>query len=251
MKHKLAGTAIAIGLLAACVFAQCTGQATGIVDGVVFTVDASGSRAVVPASRISLDGPTHIEAESDGAGKFAFNAVPPGAYTINTQAPGLAANRTIEVTAGSASEIVLEMKVQAVVESTTVTASTDQINTKESPGTNTIGDSAVRNMPNLDECFQSLLPLIPGVVRGPNGLINMKGAQASQNGSLLNSSDVTDPATGTSALNIPIDVVSSVHVLSTPYDPSIGNSPARSRMSRRGPEASTNCGSPFRISFHV
>jgi len=66
----------------------------------------------------------------------------------------------------------LEMKVQAVVESTTVTAG--QIDPKESPGTTTIGESAVRNMPNLDERFNSLLPLIPGVVRGPNGLINMK-----------------------------------------------------------------------------
>jgi len=222
MKHKLAATAVAIGLLTACVSAQSAGKATGIVDGVAFTVDASGSRAVVPASRISLDGPTHIEAESDGAGKFAFKAVPPGAYTINAQAPGLAANRTIEVTAGSVSEIALEMKVQAVAESTTVTASTDQVDTKVFPGTSTIGESAVRNLPNVDERIQSLLPLIPGVVRGPTGLINMKGARASQNGSLLNSADVTDPATGTSALSIPIDVVSSVHVLSTPYGPEYG-----------------------------
>ena len=217
MKYKFAGIELAIGLVTASAFAQNTGQATAAVEGVAFTVDANGGHAVIPTARISLDGPTHIEAESDGAGKFAFNAVPPGAYTINAQAPGLAANRTIEITAGSASEIALEMKVQAVVESTTVTASTDRIDTKESPGTSTIGESAVRNMPNLVERFQSLLPLIPGVVSGPNGLINMKGAQASQNGSLLNSADVTDPATGTSALNIPIDVVSSVHILSTPF----------------------------------
>jgi outer membrane receptor protein involved in Fe transport len=222
MKQRLAGTAIAIGLLAACVSAQSIGQGTGTVDGVVYTVDANAGNAVIPTARISLDGPTHIEAESDGAGKFAFNAVPPGVYTINAQAPGLAANRTIKVTAGSASEIALEMKVQAIVESTTVTASTDQIDTKESSGTSTIGESAIRNMPNLDERFSSLLPLVPGVVRGPSGLINMKGAQASQNGSLLNSADVTDPATGTSALNIPIDVVSSVQVLSTPYGPEYG-----------------------------
>ena len=48
MKHKLAGTAIAIGLLAACVSAQSTGQATGTVDGVVFTVDANGGHTVIP-----------------------------------------------------------------------------------------------------------------------------------------------------------------------------------------------------------
>ena len=77
-------------------------------------------------------------------------------------------------------------------------------------------------MPNIDEHFQSLLPLVPGVVRGPNGQIHMKGARSSQNGSLVNSADVTDPATGATAINIPIDVVSSVKVLSTPYDPEYG-----------------------------
>jgi hypothetical protein len=77
-------------------------------------------------------------------------------------------------------------------------------------------------MPNIDEHFESLLPLVPGVVRGPNGLINMKGARSSQNGSLVNSADVTDPATGATAINIPIDVVSSVQVLSIPFDPEHG-----------------------------
>ena len=73
MKHKLAVTAITTGLLTACVFAQSTGQATGIVDGVVFTVDANGGHAVVPHAKLSMDGPTHLEVESDGVGKFAFN----------------------------------------------------------------------------------------------------------------------------------------------------------------------------------
>jgi hypothetical protein len=77
-------------------------------------------------------------------------------------------------------------------------------------------------MPNLNKRFEDLLPLIPGVVRGPDGLINTKGARSSQGGSLVNSADVTDPATGATAINIPIDVVSSVQVLSTPYDPEYG-----------------------------
>ena len=59
---------------------------------------------------------------------------------------------------------------------------------------------AVVHMPNQNEHFDSLLPLVPGVVRGPNGQINMKGARASQNGSLVNSADVTDPATGATAI---------------------------------------------------
>ncbi len=176
----------------------------------------------MPGAKISLDGPSHLEAESNNEGKFALNAVPSGAYTLIAQAPGLSTTQATIVSAGVVSELALEMKVQAVMESTTVTANTDQVDTKESLGSTTIGQSTVEHMPNRNERFEDLLPLVPGVVRGPNGLINMKGARPSENGSLLNSADVTDPATGESAMSIPIDLVSSVQVLATPYDPEYG-----------------------------
>ena len=222
MVRKVASIALAFGLLAACALAQNTELQAGTVQGLVFTSEQDGGRLVVPGTKISLDGPSHLEAESNNEGKFAINAVPSGAYTVTAHAPGLSATQTTVVSASAVSELALEMKLQAVTESTTVTASAEPADTREPSGTGAVGESAVRNMPNRDEQFQSLLPLIPGVVRGPNGLINMKGARASQNGSLVNSADVTDPATGTTAINIPIDVVSSIHVLSTPYDPEYG-----------------------------
>jgi len=104
-----------------------------------------------------------------------------------------------------------------------VNSNANPADTEEVSGTNSISESTVQNMPNRAERFDSLLPLVPGVIRGSNGLINMKGARATQNGSLVNSADVTDPATGATAINIPIDVVSSIKVLSTPYDPEYGN----------------------------
>jgi hypothetical protein len=222
MIPRLAKIAFTVGLFAISAFGQSTVQATGTVKGVVFTADADGGHSVVPAAKISLDGPVHLQVQTDNEGKFACNAVPPGSYRISAEATGLSATQNVVVTTATVSEIALEMKIQAATQSTTVTASAEPADTKESSGTNTVGDSAVRNMPNIDERFQSLLPLIPGVVRGPNGLINMKGARTSQNGSLVNSADVTDPATGTTAINIPIDVVSSIQVLSTPYDPAYG-----------------------------
>jgi hypothetical protein len=188
----------------------------------VFTLDADGGRSVVPGAKISLDGPAHLEAESDAEGKFAFKAVPAGDYKITTTMPGMAAEENLTVQEGVVLEAALEMKLQAVTESTTVTANTEPVDTTQPSGTTTVGQSTVRNMANRDERFENLLPLVPGVVRGPNGRINMKGARASQNGSLVNSADVTDPATGTTAINLPIDVVSSIQVLSTPYDPEYG-----------------------------
>src|ERR1700756_1337458 len=223
MMQKVVIMALVLRLIGACAFAQGAGHPTGALQGLVFITDGDGVRWVVPATKITLDGPAHIEVQSDNEGEFALSTVPAGSYTLTANTPGMGATQRVVVTAGAVSQVQLQMKLEAVTESTTVTASTNSVDTKTEPsGTNTISESAVHNMPNADEHFQSLLPLIPGVVRGPNGQINMKGARASQNGSLVNSADVTDPATGPTAINIPIDVFSSVKVLSTPYDPEYG-----------------------------
>jgi hypothetical protein len=212
---------LAVAALAACAAGQ-SAQHAAKVHGVVFIMDDDGGRSVIPSAQVSLNGRTHIEIQTDDQGNFAFNSVPPGNYTIFADAPGMAASKVLSLSPGAVSEVSLKMKLVALAQSTTVNASTDLLDTKAPSGTNIVGESAVRNMPNIDEHFQSLLPLVPGVVRGPNGQINLKGARASQNGSLVNSADVTDPATGETAINIPIDVVSHVDVLSTPYDPEYG-----------------------------
>jgi TonB dependent receptor/Carboxypeptidase regulatory-like domain len=220
--RQLTNVLLAFALFGASALAQESGDTTGRIHGTVFIVDDAGSRSMIPSVKVGLTGPTHIEAQSDEEGNFSFASVMPGGYTISAEAPGMAGTRNIVVEAGTVSEVSVEMKLVVLAQSTTVTATTDQVDPKAASGTDTVGESAVKNMPDIDEHFQSLLPLVPGVVRGPNGLINMKGARTSQNGSLVNSADVTDPATGETAINIPIDVVSSVQVLSTPYDPEYG-----------------------------
>jgi hypothetical protein len=52
--------------------------------------------------------------------------------------------------------------------------------------------------------------------------VNLKGTRSAQSGALVNSANVTDPVTGGPAINLPIDVVSSVQVISNPYDPQCG-----------------------------
>lgn len=211
-----------VSLLDPCALARAAEKPNGAVKGVVFTVGDDATHLVVPATVVSLEGPVHIVAKSNGKGQFTFTSVPSGSYTISAQAPGMGATKSVKVRAGTISEVEVELKINAVQQSAIVTAANEPANIQEPSGTNTIGESEVRNMPNIDERFQTLLPLVPGVVRGPSGLINMKGARASQNGSLINNADVSDPATGTSTINIPIDVVSSLQVLSTPYDPEYG-----------------------------
>jgi len=202
-------------------FAQSGSIASGSIRGGVFTKGTNGEPAVLPGVLIVLHGPIAKETVSDAKGAFAVDGLPPGTYQIEANAPGLYAAVAAEVSAGKSSPVSLEMNVAAVASTINVTAS-DTAQGEESAQHNTISQSTVENAPNQEEKIDSLLPLVPGVVRWPDGRINIKGAQSTQAGWLVNSANVTDPATGGQAINLPIDVVSSVQVISNPYDPEYG-----------------------------
>jgi hypothetical protein len=202
-------------------FAQNVSTSSGSIRGDVFTKGTNGEPAVLPNVLIVLHGPITKETESDAKGAFAVDVLPPGTYQIEANAPRLYAALAVEVSAGTSSTVSIEMNVAAVTSTVNVTAS-DTAQGEESAQHNTISQSVVEKAPNQEEKIDSLLPLVPGVVRGPDGRINMKGAQATQAGWLVNSANVTDPATGGQAISLPIDVVSSVQVISNPYDPEYG-----------------------------
>jgi hypothetical protein len=60
------------------------------------------------------------------------------------------------------------------------------------------------------------LPLLPGVVRSPQGL-SIAGAGEKHSALLVNSLDSTDPATGQFGLTLPVDAVDTLNVTATPY----------------------------------
>ena len=207
-------------LLVRC-FPQNGSVAPGSIHGSVFTKAENGEPAVLPNVHIVLHGPINKEAQSDGQGAFAVEGLPPGMYDIEASAPGLIAALGVEVKPGTASVVPIDLNVAVMASSVTVTANDDPP-IEESAQKNRIGEAVIEKAPNSNDRIESLLPLVPGVVRGPDGRINMKGAQATQAGWLVNSANVTDPATGGQAVNLPIDVVSSVQVISNPYDPEYG-----------------------------
>jgi hypothetical protein len=202
-------------------FAQDNIATSGSIRGEVVTKNQNGEPAVLPSARIVLHGLINKETESDAQGAFAIDGLPPGMYDIEASAPGLNAVLSVEVKPGEPSFVPIELGMAAVASTVTVAAN-DPPAIEESAQKNTISQSTVEEAPNQNEKIDSLLPLVPGVVRGPDGRVNMKGAQATQAGWLVNSANVTDPATGGQAINLPIDVVSSVQVISNPYDPEYG-----------------------------
>ena len=200
------------------VFGQ-TPAATGRVEGAVF-VGVSSGHAFAAGATVRLSGPVVLETETDENGNYTFAAVASGSYRIEAFLSGLETARTISVEAGKIVRAELQLKPADVKSSVTVSASATE--TKDSAPSETISEKTLREAPNANERFENALPLIPGVVRGPDGRINLKGARTTQSGALVNSANVTDPATGIPAINVPIDVVSSVQVISNPYDPQYG-----------------------------
>jgi carboxypeptidase family protein len=192
---------------------------TGKVDGAVVVKDFEGNLSSVPSAKVSLRGPAVIETETDGDGNFSIASVPSGTYQIEAVAPGLAARQTIHVGTG---EVHLQLDLKLAEVSSSVVVQADASESKTPAPSETIGSNTLRDAPNTNERFESALPLIPGVVRGPDGRVNLKGTRNTQSGALVNSANVTDPVTGGPAINLPIDVVSSVQVISNPYDPQYG-----------------------------
>lgn len=195
---------------------------TGRLEGSAFVMDSQG-RSYVPGARVVLSGAATLEAETSAEGKVVFADVPSGTYAIDIKFAGLEANQFVTIQAGTVTQVSLELKPVAVKSSISVSASEEKVQGSTSEQTaQTISEKVVRDAPNTNERAESLLPLVPGVVRGPDGRINMKGARNTQSGALVNSANVTDPATGSPALDLPIDVVESVRVISNPYDPQYG-----------------------------
>lgn len=194
-------------------------EPAGQLRGTAFIRDSNGQSYLANA-KVTLQTAAVMETETDESGKFEFRGVPPGTYIIEAAVPGLLASQNVTVEMGKVAEISLELKPSALQDSVTVTAH-DNETTLPSPS-GTVTASTLRNAPNTDDRAESILPTLPGVVRGPDGRINMKGARNTQSGALVNSANATDPATGGPGIAVPIDVVSSVQVISNPYDPQYG-----------------------------
>jgi hypothetical protein len=202
---------------------QLPAQTMGQIHGDVFVVDARTGKSAVEGARVSLQGRSfYVETLTNQGGNYEFRSVPPGEYTLEARAPRLVGSAVASLQSGVTLDVPVQLNVETVKESVTVNAAEDPVIPRDPSGEETVNRSAVLNAPNKYDRFDSLLPLIPGVVRGPDGLINMKGARSSQGGALLNSASVTDPATGNPAMSLPIDVVESVKVIDNPYDPEYG-----------------------------
>jgi hypothetical protein len=67
------------------------------------------------------------------------------------------------------------------------------------------------------------LPLVPGVIRTPDGRVQISGVDEVHSSLLINSVNVNDPSTGDFGLGVPVDSVDLLRVMQSPYLAQYGN----------------------------
>ncbi len=85
-----------------------------------------------------------------------------------------------------------------------------------------LSGSVLEIAPLAGDDFQSLLPLLPGIIRGPDGRLRAKGGQPTQGGLQISSTSLVDPSTGDFDLELPGQSVESVELLANPFSAEYG-----------------------------
>src|SRR5437868_6602190 len=153
-------------------------------------------------------------------GEAEFAKAAPGTYEVIASKDGFESltQNNLVITAGHPveSRFVMSPKIE-LKESVTIKASeAPPIEQGASPPTE-LQRSTVKNLPDRPATVADTLPLVPGVVRSPEGGLRIAGSGEHRSALIVNAADVTDPATGQFGLTVPVDSVETINVFKTPY----------------------------------
>ena len=195
---------------------------SGRIIATVTTLEGTLYMSGVPVElRTSSDSTILAKTATDGAGRVAFPEVPPGSYIIRVDRPGfvVTSSPAFEVKAGEAAQVLLDIQLTFLVPEVVVRAETPSPTDSIQPVSmsDMLASSVFELAPLEGDDFQSLLLLLPGVVRGPDGRLRIKGGQPSQGALQISSASLNDPSSGDFDLDLPAQSVESVEVLSNPF----------------------------------
>ncbi len=195
---------------------------TSMLQGTVSVSSTNGAGERLPGASLKLTPASSGQPSRSGVtneqGEYKFTDLAVGIYTLQIDLTGFKQQtKTVTLQKDTTAVENINLELEGLTADVTVVAGGEGLNTTPSGESVSFKQDKLQTMPLVNEQFQDAIPLVPGVVRGPDGLLNLKGARASQSGFLVNSSSVTDPVTGESAINLPLEAVQSVEVVANPY----------------------------------
>lgn len=195
---------------------------TGRVVVTVTTLDGTVEMsAVLVELKQAADNVVLAKTLTDNAGQVAFPDIPPGRYVVTATRPGFVSTDSAEfdVRANEVAQVLLDTQLTFAMPTVEVRsdapAPTDSVQPVSM--SDMLSGSLLESAPLEGDDFTSLLPLLPGVVRGADGRLRIKGGQPTQGALQVSSASLIDPSTGDFDLELPASSVDSVEVLSNPF----------------------------------
>lgn len=185
----------------------------------VTVVDSSGLPVGGAHVELQAGGVTIAKTDTDATGRTVFAALTAGSYTVSADFSGFQTARKTGIELPADGSVSLELTLVPAPqhkESVEVNATVSPVEAGSAPP-QTIAGQTASQLPGRPPTVADALPLLPGVVRKPDGGLQISGAGEHRSSMIVNSADVTDPATGQFGLTVPIDVVDTINVYQTPF----------------------------------
>lgn len=176
----------------------------------------------VPQARIEIHahGQVLASALTDAAGRTTATLQEWPSLQVTVSKQGyLATSTVLEIKANTGPtevEVVLA-KAELSQQSVEVHGTASNPVVEESSSQATLAPAQAQQTPGRPATLADTLPLVPGVVRASDGSVRIAGYGENHSALLVNSVDVTDPATGMFGLTVPVDSVQNVSVAEMPY----------------------------------
>jgi len=159
-------------------------------------------------------------------GTFEFTGLLPGTYRVNCGAVGYepVAKPDVEVVKGEQpASLQLQLPAEVVVhQHVEVTGHATKVTGETAAPPATLKTEEVKSLPLTEQKFMAALPLVPGVIRTPDGRLSIKGTIENQGTLLVDGAETVDPVTGSFSIDVPLDAVESVEVFKSAYQTEYG-----------------------------
>jgi hypothetical protein len=201
------------------------GQPSSDAGRVIATITTLEGTVNMPGVQVELltspDDTVLAKTISDGAGHVTFPDVPEGLYILRATRPGFAPKDSLpfHVRADAAARVLLDIQLTFLLPAVEVRGQTPSPTDSVQPVSmsDMLAATAFELAPLEGDDFQSLLLVLPGIVRGPDGRLRIKGGQPSQSALQVSSASLNDPSSGDFDLDLPASSIESVEVLANPF----------------------------------
>lgn len=182
--------------------------------------DQSSKRASGVSVQLKQGDVPRATAVTDAKGEVEFARLAPGTYEVVIVKEGFEnlSRGGIELSGGASIQVrfTLVPKIE-LKEGVTIEGRNPSSARETTVPAGEFGRGQLYDLANKPTNVADTLPLVPGVVRTQDGEISISGSGEHRSALVVNSADVTDPATGQFGMTIPVDSVEKIEVFKSPF----------------------------------